>query len=577
MPQKEKKRLYFILNKKYLSNNFFRDSKNIFTLNKFILTDEESRSINHYYPNPYKTATKASALFKKTIQTKNEIIENFSKFIFPNGREDLSELLDTFLEIKLSSYFYLSSVIPLFEEYVLINKNQTLKFKSKIKLILAIEKISSQSKKGSIYFSNKFSKLKEYKYSSLFLKIQKIFLNKIAEKKKDKKIIFLSCKKAYFQNYLSFKFKENNDFVIYYHSTANFFRIIQILLDQGFKYIFRKEFNEIGMILIPLGKRLNKKIHKNYLTKLKCSLLDTNYEEKLREEINIYLSNHRFFKDYLNDCMKEIKINDAYFHTMRMPDFFTFSRILTNLKSKVYLISHGTHTIQKKGWIDNAASQILGLGLCYTNENKITLLSQSIYCDEFLGSLNKNYKKINFINNKKVKTNNYASKDKSEKTKILYIGTVKPLGIKRYYYESSSEFIGSIYEIYSKLKFFNKKFIIYINIRDVNNEINDDVLQNSFKPLNDLVIVRRNLPIANEIENSDCVISYCSTVLEEALEKNKPVMCYGLPKYNHFENYEKRNNNKKLKVNKNLKIIEEQLNRKFIHNLNIKRDLYISF
>ena len=54
-------------------------------------------------------------------------------------------------------------------------------------------------------------------------------------------------------------------------------------------------------------------------------------------------------------------------------------------------------------------------------------------------------------------------------------------------------------------------------------------------------------------------------------------MCYGLPKYNHFENYEKRKNNKKLKVNKNLKIIEDQLNRKFIHNLNIKRDIYRRF
>ena len=70
-------------------------------------------------------------------------------------------MLDTFLELlKLSSYFYLSSVIPLFEEYFLINKNQIFKFKSKIELIMAIEKISSQSKKGSAYFTNKFSKLK---------------------------------------------------------------------------------------------------------------------------------------------------------------------------------------------------------------------------------------------------------------------------------------------------------------------------------------------------------------------------------------------------------------------------------
>ena len=50
-------------------------------------------------------------------------------------------------------------------------------------------------------------------------------------------------------------------------------------------------------------------------------------------------------------------------------------------------------------------------------KNKITLLSQSIYCDEFLESLNKDYKKINFIINKKVKTNNCPIKEKTEKKK----------------------------------------------------------------------------------------------------------------------------------------------------------------
>ena len=54
-------------------------------------------------------------------------------------------------------------------------------------------------------------------------------------------------------------------------------------------------------------------------------------------------------------------------------------------------------------------------------------------------------------------------------------------------------------------------------------------------------------------------------------------MCFGLPKYNHFKNYEKRKYNKKIKVNKNLKIIEDQLNRKFIFNLNTARDLDYKF
>ena len=180
-------------------------------------------AIKYYEEEEY---FKASTLFKKTIQTKNEIIDNFSKFSFPNGRDDLSELLDTFLEAKLSSYFYLSSVIPLFEEYFLINKNEIFNFKSKTELIIAIEKISSQSITSGVYFTDKFSKLRGYRISSLLLKIQKMFLNKIAQKKKDKKIIFLSSKTAYFQNYLSSKFIQNNDFVIYYHSATNFFRMI---------------------------------------------------------------------------------------------------------------------------------------------------------------------------------------------------------------------------------------------------------------------------------------------------------------------------------------------------------------
>ena len=105
MLKKERKTLYFVLNKKYLNDNFFVKNKNVFTLNKFILTDQERKQINHYYPNPYKTAIKASTLLKKTIKTKKEIIDNFSQFSFPNGKKDLAELLDTFLELKLSSYF----------------------------------------------------------------------------------------------------------------------------------------------------------------------------------------------------------------------------------------------------------------------------------------------------------------------------------------------------------------------------------------------------------------------------------------------------------------------------------------
>ena len=72
------------------------------------------------------------------------------------------------------------------------------------------------------------------------------------------------------------------------------------------------------------------------------------------------------------------------------------------------------------------------------------------------------------------------------------------------------------------------------------------------------------------------MISYSSTVLEEGLEKNKPVMCFGLPEYNHFSNYEKLKIKKTQKIyfeKKHLQIIEDCLQKKFIFNNFPKRNL----
>jgi hypothetical protein len=98
------------------------------------------------------------------------------------------------------------------------------------------------------------------------------------------------------------------------------------------------------------------------------------------------------------------------------------------------------------------------------------------------------------------------------------------------------------------------------------NEIDQDILDNAFKEKKDLIEIGSNDSIYQEIQNSDCLISYSSTTLEEGLTFNKPVMSFGLPNYNHFSFYENqyRNDNNSL-INENLKIIESCLGRKFIY------------
>ena len=69
------------------------------------------------------------------------------------------------------------------------------------------------------------------------------------------------------------------------------------------------------------------------------------------------------------------------------------------------------------------------------------------------------------------------------------------MGARRYYYESSSEFISSIYLLYEKLYKFKDKFEIHLNIRNVSNEINNNILNNAFKELKDLIYIKTNIPL----------------------------------------------------------------------------------
>ena len=129
-------------------------------------------------------------------------------------------------------------------------------------------------------------------------------------------------------------------------------------------------------------------------------------------------------------------------------------------------------------------------------------------------------------------------------------------------------------KIYRKLQKYKNIFKLIIKIRDIDYEINDQILENAFGNFQDLIVIRNNIPLDEEIENCDCLISYSSTVLEEALEKNKPVMCFGLPGYNHFY----KNNNVKF-IEKStpqmekLKIIEKCLSKKFMTKVNMKRKI----
>ena len=100
--------------------------------------------------------------------------------------------------------------------------------------------------------------------------------------------------------------------------------------------------------------------------------------------------------------------------------------------------------------------------MTYTNEKGIKILSQSQFCDDFLDSLQIRYHRINrLIQNNFVPKKVLNASDQKTITKILFIGTVKQLGARRYYVESSGEFIESVNLLYRKL-FKHKIFRIIV-------------------------------------------------------------------------------------------------------------------
>ena len=573
-----KETLYVIIKK----NNAYKrikKNKDVFTLNQYILSEQEKTYINNIYPDAEKTSIESKECILKTHKLKKDILNNISKIHIFKNTKDLDELLDPLLEIKISRYLYLKSVIPKYKKYILIDNKKIYKLSSKLNLIIKIDEIYCDSKNKNNDFLKKFYRYDFNIYNNILLKLQSKLLKNILKTNK-KEIFFFSDQKAYFIETIKEKLSDKKNIFIYYSPTGSYLRIISILFEQFYFMIFKKNLKEIGIFLLSSNKidKNNSKIYKDFY-KFRIPDLEKEYSSYLAKQLYFYLLNTISFQKYLSTIFRGGEISKSFFHSVRFPDLFSFSRILKKSSKDLYLISHGSNTIQKEDISGLIASKSLGIGLSYTKEKKIKLLSQSIFCDDFLNSINLKYLKINrLIKFNKNNIDLSDSKKNEFKTKILFIGTVKQLGERRYYFESSQEFFESINRIYNGLIKYKELFEINLRIRDVNNEINNEILKNALFKKNDLIKIDNSKTIYEEMINSDCIISFSSTTLEEALTLNKPVMCFGLPTYNHLRHYENDENKiKNHKKGKNLEILEMQLGRKFIFNSQVKREINLSF
>ena len=142
----QSKKLFILLNGEHVKPSFFSLEKDLFTFNKYIIPKKLSSKINHKYPNAKKSAIESKKLFSCTQKLKKLILKELKDCYKKNKIRDIDELLDPFLEIKISSYLYMKSVIPNYDKYALIYKKNTIEYQSKIDLIIDIESINNKEK-----------------------------------------------------------------------------------------------------------------------------------------------------------------------------------------------------------------------------------------------------------------------------------------------------------------------------------------------------------------------------------------------------------------------------------------------
>ena len=238
---------------------------------------------------------------------------------------------------------------------------------------------------------------------------------------------------------------------------------------------------------------------------------------------------------------------------------------LNKLNIPIYLISHGSHSINDNDIINKEILIHLSDMLISPHADK--LIIQSPITNHCL-----KYFDLNFTTFKSKPImwgfKNFQNKIKNKKTfTILHASTTKVFSTRPFMYETSYEYINGLKklcEVIEKIK--NTKLIIRFRPTE---EIDLHTVTNELSNYKNISIVTGG-DFIEDLNNSDLLVSYSSTTIEEALNLRKPVLLYGGSNdYTHISKKFQDN-----LVNNGRKIIFQKNNNLFKLLSDIKHNFY---
>lgn len=492
------------------------------------LNFERIESINFFFINP-------SAYFKNKTYTSNNYFYyglDFNEFIYKNFsyfeknyikslnilkkydleiivKETISNLIIPIISIYFFSTYKLNKKQFYFidnNSILEVNKDNFIKYFSKFLLY-----------EGQLIFlRNKSQK----QYFSRFIQ----YLNKLTLKLiNDKSYIHLQDLNYGFKNLVK-KEKKHLFITFNYLNKNNFFKSLKSL----FEYLLFDR-NHLS-ISIPITKKVNFKKLDLYL----FDHIDTDLSKITSEAFNFLNYYSQNLKINFNKHIKQtFKAQFSLFHNLKWLDDLVFS----SLSSKVYLASHSSHPLPQNKVSSFFLKELSRGFLDSSFASNIVIQSK-----ETLNS----YKKFNYDTQKKLikrfvwgYSSNATEKNKGDGITLLHAATFKVGSFRPYIYESSNLYFKKLQKLCLIINSING---INLIIRPCIN--NDFKLQYYKEMLNEFnsnkISLSYSTPFVEDLSKSDCLISFSSTTIEEAILLNKKIIL--LTSNNEHQHFSKNKN-----------------------------------
>ncbi len=482
-----------------------------------------------------------SSLQKKILVNSKKIYQEFEKnsHLLNNVDKGIIENIHNIFFVSVFSFMYLIECLKNYKSFKLIYNKKYYKFSNFESFIpLFLEKIFNKKNQDFFYYlrSTKVSKFK-----GILIKIN----NKICKfgKKKENEIISgsLLTKKIFLKSnkkevsifelrpYLNFKF---------YHILLNLMSLCNFFKKKKIFYLF-PEHNNFS-INNDLNNDLNFFFKKfddenfNYFKKVICGSL----VKYCKNQISFYKS--------VSNLVTFINPKYVFVDQLRFDISTILASICFSTKKNVVLVPHGSISIPEDEF-SNFVLPICARGLIFSKIANYSV-AQSKISYEAIKYYDQNMK---ILKSKPILFGqNFLVKDMKKQNifKFLHASTPKSLSKWPWIYENYNEYIDNINELIGHLK--NLKNVeLIIRFRE-----GPECDLETFKKLikidqNKFVKISSNKDFFDDLGKSNCLISFSSTSIEEALFLNQKVLIYSNSrKYKHI-NYKFENDNEIIYAN----------------------------